>query len=222
MRKPNSGREAGTGRWSWMLAAAPARPSGRSLPAATNAQRQWSVGEVTSAPDGPAAVLEGVAVGSGLDGPDVAATARLGDGEPCSASFGRHGRSPQAGLSSSSLGDRCGRLSTTDHTNRLWFQRRILCSPAPSCDGTCRINILFVYEKRTLCGRSCSGPGNAGELRTLVRRNVDSVNRIWARSKLDAELNLVGVVEVPDYLDHWRAQYQQRRACGGHRPNGCP
>ena len=205
MRKPNSGREAGTGRWSWMLAAA-LSAVWAFAPAATNAQRQWSVGEVTSAPDGPAAVLEGVAVGSGLDGPDVAATARLATESPARRPSGATdvARRPGSVLHRSAT-DVGGFRPQTTQTGSGFSGAS--SAPAPSCDGTCRINILFVYEKRTLCGRSCSGPGNAGELRTLVRRNVDSVNRIWARSKLDAELNLVGVVEVPDYLDHWRAQY---------------
>ena len=46
-------------------------------PAATNAQRLWSVGEVIRAPDGPAVVMEGVAVRPGLDGPGGAAPPRV-------------------------------------------------------------------------------------------------------------------------------------------------
>ena len=46
-------------------------------PASANAQRLWSVGEVTRAPDGPAVVMEGVAVGPGLAGPGGAAAPRV-------------------------------------------------------------------------------------------------------------------------------------------------
>ena len=44
---------------------------------AGNAQRLWSVGEVTHAPDGPAVVMEGVAVDAGLGGPGGAAPPRV-------------------------------------------------------------------------------------------------------------------------------------------------
>ena len=45
--------------------------------ATADAQRLWSVGEVSRAPDGPAVVMEGVAVGPGLDGPGGAAPPRV-------------------------------------------------------------------------------------------------------------------------------------------------
>ena len=46
-------------------------------PAAANAQRLWSVGEVTPAPDGPAVVMNGVTVGPGLGGPGGPAPPRV-------------------------------------------------------------------------------------------------------------------------------------------------
>ncbi len=46
-------------------------------PAAANAQRLWSVGEVTRAPDGPAVTMNGVAVAPSLDGGGVAAPPKV-------------------------------------------------------------------------------------------------------------------------------------------------
>ena len=46
-------------------------------PAAANAQQLWSVGEVNRASDGPAVVMEGVAVDAGLAGPGGAAPPRV-------------------------------------------------------------------------------------------------------------------------------------------------
>ena len=46
-------------------------------PPSASAQRLWIVGEVSRAPDGPAVVMEGVAVGPGLASPDGAAPPRV-------------------------------------------------------------------------------------------------------------------------------------------------
>ena len=76
MRKPNSGREAGTGRWSWMLAVPPFAAWAFAA-AAANAQQLWSVGEVNRTADGSAVVMEGIAVGPGPSGQGGAAPPRV-------------------------------------------------------------------------------------------------------------------------------------------------
>ena len=75
MRKYGNDRRADTGRLSWTLAAALLAVWSFAA-AAANAQRLWSVGEVSRVPDGPAVVMEGARVVPGGVAPGMPGVAQ--------------------------------------------------------------------------------------------------------------------------------------------------
>ena len=75
--KSSNERMAGTVGPRWKTATVALIVAWTLAAAAANAQRLWSVDEVTRAPDGPAVMMEGVRVGTGAGGPGGEALPRV-------------------------------------------------------------------------------------------------------------------------------------------------